>query len=130
MYRNVYGDITNIVFHLFRKQSQILSGSRQPFKKYQPRYSISWHYPRHVAPIHLHEITSHYSALNSLNELHNTWSVMFGSRYSQNANPFDSPVAVSMTRLNDRSGPNDDSNSFTWQQVINECKHVWISVEW
>jgi len=38
---------------------------------------------------------------------------MFGSRYSQNANPFESPVAVSMTRLNDRSGPNDDSNSFT-----------------
>ena len=42
-----------------------------------------------------------------------TWSVMFGSTYSQKAYPFDSPVALSLTRLNAFNGPNDVNSSLT-----------------
>ena len=51
----------------------------------------------------------HYSSIQAVR----TWSVMFGSTYSQKAYPLERPVAESLTRLKALRGPNDVSNSFT-----------------
>ncbi len=53
-----------------------------------------------------------------LNQYIHTWSVIFGSTYSQNAYPFDNPVALSLTKLNALSGPNEVSSSLTYNTQL------------
>ena len=47
-----------------------------------------------------------------------TTSVRLRSTYSQNAYPFDRPVALSFTRLKARNSPNELKSSFTCKNDI------------
>ena len=58
---------------------------------------------------------------------------MLTSRYSQKAYPLDNPVALSLTRLNAFSGPNDINSSFTckwWGRCKTGAgsRHGWLGV--